>query len=176
VLLKEPADWREEQMAVPPGFAPDITLKGSEECRFSPGMYDTKSPQYFSYAVALTLDGTPQLGAAEFKTFLESYFRGLSTAVGRGKGLKPDVEKMLATVTAPAGEKGKNRLSAEMVFVDPFTDGRTVTLNIEAEIVPRAAAKKTYVLLLISPSSRDSAMWKELREVGVKAVQNIPAE
>ncbi|MEI9895532.1 MAG: EF-hand domain-containing protein [Chthoniobacter sp.] len=37
VVLKEPADWRLETMSVPPGFAPDVKLSGSEEIRFAPG-------------------------------------------------------------------------------------------------------------------------------------------
>lgn len=171
-ILTEPGDWREEQLPIPPGFAPEITWKGSEECRFSPGMYDTKSKEYFTYAVALTLDGSPEIGPAELKQFLELYFRGLSSSRARRTGSSPDASKMLATVT-PAPDSS-NKLLAEMVFVDSFTDGREVKLLIEADVVRRSAEKKTYVLLLISPSARDSETWKSLRSIGEKALKRIP--
>jgi hypothetical protein len=173
VVLKEPADWRFEGFVVPPPFAPGIKLTGIEEARFSPGMYDTKSKMYFSYAVVITADGTPELGAAELKDFLEQYFRGLSAAVGRRKGISPKAEDMIATVT-PSGDAAARAFEAKMGFVDSFTDGRHVTLNIEIQVLPRAAAMNTYVVLLISPSERDSATWKTLREIGKKAAANVP--
>lgn len=171
-ILKEPANWREEQLPIPPGFAPDITWKGSEECRFSPGMYDTSSPEYFSYAVALILDGQPDMSPAEFKKFLESYFRGLSSAVARRGGSRPDASRMVATVSRASDST--SRLLAEMTFFDSFTDGREIRLVIEADIQPRPTEKKTYVILLISPSGRESETWKRLREVGAGALKNVP--
>jgi hypothetical protein len=171
-ILTEPADWREEQFSIPPGFAPEITWKGSEECRFSPGMYDTKSREYFTYAVALTLEGSPEIGPAELKQFLELYFRGLSGIRARRTGSSPDGSKMLATVSSAPGSP--NKLLAEMTFIDSFTDGREVKLLIEADVVRRPAAKSTCVLLLISPSARDSETWKSLRSIGEKALKRIP--
>ncbi|MFA5193441.1 MAG: hypothetical protein WC740_22260, partial [Verrucomicrobiia bacterium] len=109
-ILKEPADWRFEGMAIPPGFAPDIKLTGSEEIRFAPGMFDTHSSNYFTYVVVILADGAPELGTAELKDFLEKYYRGLSTAVGRGKGLSPDTGQMRAVVNpAPPGPDAKRR-------------------------------------------------------------------
>lgn len=58
-ILKEPADWRFEGMPVPPGFAPEIKLTGSEEIRFAPGMFDTGSSNYFTCVLAILADGAP---------------------------------------------------------------------------------------------------------------------
>jgi hypothetical protein len=172
-ILKEPADWRFETFPVPPPFAPDVKLKGSEEARFSPGMYDTTSSNYFTYAVAITAQGSVHLGGAELKEFLEKYFRGLSGARAQRKGVASDIAQMLATVTPAQGPDHGDRFAGQMIFFDSFTDGRKVTLNVEAQVIDRPATKQTFLILLISPSPTDSAVWKDLREIGRKAVLNI---
>src|SRR5436189_6143351 len=72
-MLTGPADWRFERLPIPPGFARDITWTGFEEARFSPGMFDTSSPTYFTYALAVQLDGTPPIQTAELKELLDKY-------------------------------------------------------------------------------------------------------
>jgi hypothetical protein len=166
-LLKEPADWRFEAMAMPPGFAPDIKLTGLEEIRFAPGMFNTGSSNYFTYVVALLTGGAPELGAADLKDFLEKYYRGLSLAVGRGKGLSPDPGQMKAEVKQA---KAKNSFTAQIFFFDTFSDGRKITLNVEAQVVPRPVSKQTLLLLLVSPSAKDAPVWQILREIGRKQV------
>jgi len=172
-VLKEPADWRFEGMTIPPGFAPDIKLSGSEEIRFAPGMFDTRSSNYFTYVVVILADGAPELGAAGLKDFLEKYYRGLSIAVGRGKGLSPDPAQMRAVVNpSPAGPDAKQCFAAEVVFFDSFTDGRKINLNVEAVVVPRLASKQTCLILLVSPSPKEAAVWQTLRDIGRKTAKN----
>lgn len=165
-ILKGPADWRFERMPTPPGFAPDIKLTGFEEARFAPGMFDNSSPNYLTYALVISADGAPDLDSAALKDFLEKYYRGLSTGLGRRKGQSPDPAQMNAEVAkAPSG---KGRYNATVTFFDSFTDGRKVTLNVEARVVPQPAAKKTGLILLISPKPKDDAVWQTLREIDAK--------
>ncbi|MBI3879353.1 MAG: hypothetical protein HY301_04730 [Verrucomicrobia bacterium] len=168
-ILKEPDDWRLETMAIPPGFARDIKLTGAEEIRFAPGMFDNTSSNHFTCIIAITADGTPELGAVDLKDFLEKYYRGLSTGVGRGKGMSPDPAQMVADVTAADA----GRFNGRVVFFDTFTDGRKITLNVEARTFPMLAKKQTCLLLLVSPSAKESAVWTTLREVGKKAAANL---
>jgi hypothetical protein len=175
-VLKEPADWRLETMPVPTGFAPDIKLKGSEEIRFAPGMFDTASANYFTCILAVMVDDAPALGAAELQDFLEKYYRGLSTGLARRKGLKVDPAEMIATVK-PAGPDAKDRFLGTVVFFDSFNDGRRITLNFEARVITQPLLKRSVLLLLVSPSPKESAAWQALREVGQKAAANaVPKE
>ena len=175
-ILKEPADWRFEGMPLPPGFAPDIKFTGSEEIRFAPGMFDTGSSNYFTYIVAILADGVPELGAADLNDFLEKYYSGLSTAVGRGKGLSPDPGQMKAVVNpAQPGPEAKRRFTAQVIFFDSFTDGRKIGLNVEALVIPRPASKQTCLILLVSPSFKDAAVWQTLRAIGRKAAMKAGA-
>lgn len=174
-ILKEPADWRFEKMSIPPGFAPDIKLAGSEEIRFAPGMFDTHSSNYFTYVMVIIADGSPDLGVPDLREFLEKYYRGLSTAVGRGKGLLPDASQIRAAVNpAPPDPDAKKCFLAQVIFFDSFTDGRRITLNVEAVLVPRLASKQTCLIMMVSPSAKSAAVWRTLREIGRKTAKSAP--
>jgi hypothetical protein len=174
-ILKEPADWQFEAFPVPPPFAPDVKLTGSEEARFSPGMYDNSAPDYFTYIMAFALDGTQPIAAAELKDFAEKYFGGLSEVVGRQKGMKIDRSQIVATVMPrTGGTQTEQRFDADLVFFDSFTDGRKITLHLDAQVIPRTGTKKNYLILLVSPAAKDSATWEKLREVGKKTAAAIP--
>ena len=41
--LVAPAGWDGETIQLPPGFSPEMKLKGSEHIRFAPGMMDPES-------------------------------------------------------------------------------------------------------------------------------------
>lgn len=173
-ILKEPADWRLETMSIPPGFAPDIQLTGAEEIRFAPGMFNTAAGDYFTCVIAITANGTPELGAPEIKDFLEKYYRGLSSGRAQRTGTKSDAAQMKAIVNPAAGAEAKNRFEAQVDFFDSFSDGRKITLNVEAQVIAQPAAKKTCLLLLVSPSAKESAAWKTLRDIGRKTAMNVP--
>ena len=170
VVLKEPADWRLETMSVPPGFAPDLKFSGSEEIRFAPGMFDTASSTYFTCALAIVADGAPAIGAPEIKDFLERYYRGLSTGRAKRSKLVVDPDQMNAEVTPTPGVQG--HFNAEIAFFDSFSDGRKITLHIEAQVIPQPATNRTCLILLVSPSARESDVWPTLREIGKKAAAN----
>jgi hypothetical protein len=165
-ILKGPSDWRFERMPTPPGFAPDIQLTGFEEARFAPGMFDNTSPNYFTYVLIISADGAPDLGGAALKEFLEKYYRGLSVGLGKQKGLSPDPAQMVAEVAAVPDDK--DRFTAKVTFFDSFTDGRKISLNVVAHVVPRPAVKKTGLILLVSPQPKDHAVWQKLREIDSK--------
>ncbi|MEP6670493.1 MAG: hypothetical protein ABJF10_15140, partial [Chthoniobacter sp.] len=161
MVLKEPADWRLETMSVPPGFAPGVKLSGSEEIRFAPGMFDTTSSTYFTCALAIVAEGAPVLGAPEIKDFLERYYRGLSTGRARRNKMVVDPTQMNAEVTPVPGTK--DRFDADIVFFDSFSDGRKITLHVEAQVIPQPATNRTCLILLVSPSARESDVWPPLR-------------
>ncbi len=68
-LLLALVDWRFEAMPLPPRFAPKVKWTGFEEIRFAPGVFDNSSPNYFSYVIALSVNGTSAINAAGIKEF-----------------------------------------------------------------------------------------------------------
>jgi hypothetical protein len=140
-------------------------------------MFETTSSNYFTCVISLLLEHEPKVGAAELKDFLEKYYRGLSTGVGRKKGLSPDIAQMQAEVhpMKPAPD-AMNRFAGHMVFFDSFSDGRKIRLNVEARVIPLAAMKKTCVIVLVSPSDPENSTWQTLRKIGEQAAKNVQVE
>jgi hypothetical protein len=169
-VLKEPTDWRFERLPMPPPFAPSVKLNGFEEARFAPGMFDTSSPNYFTYVLVITADGDQGIDRAGIVDFLEKYYRGLSVGVGQRKGLKPDPAQITADLTP--GEK--DRYQGKLVYFDTFNDGRKIVLNLEAHVVARPALKKTNLILLISPQPPDTAVWQTMHGIDVKTAAATP--
>src|SRR5262245_23173409 len=83
--LAAPDGWVCETIELPPGFAPDMKLKGSEDIRFAPGVMKPESSSFFSYAFVFELQPKPNLTEALVKDEFLKYYRGLCTAVLNGK-------------------------------------------------------------------------------------------
>jgi hypothetical protein len=125
--------------------------------------------------MVIVADGLPDLGVPDLKDFLEKYYRGLSIAVGRGKGFSPDASQMKAMVNpAPPDPDAKKRFTAQVIFFDSFTDGRKITLNVEAVVVPWPTSKQTCLIMMVSPSAKSAAVWQTLRAIGGKMAKSTP--
>jgi hypothetical protein len=84
---------------------------------------------------------------------------------------------MSAVVTqAASGQSEYAKFDAQMGFFDTFSDGRKITLNVEAQVIPRRAANAVFLLLLVSPGAKDAALWSTLREIGAQAVSVMTAK
>ena len=83
--LAAPAGWGGETIALPPGFAPDMTLKGFEHIRFAPGMMKPDSDSFFCYAFVFELQPKPALTKAVVENEFLKYYRGLCRAVLKGE-------------------------------------------------------------------------------------------
>src|SRR5882757_9459394 len=79
--LSAPDGWGGETIELPPGFAPDMKLKGSEHIRFAPGMMKPGSDSFFCYAFVFELQAEPALTEAVLKDEFLKYYRGLCKAV-----------------------------------------------------------------------------------------------
>lgn len=155
-LLAVPKDWRHERITLPPEFAPTIAWKGVEDLSFAPGMFDTAAPGYFSYGMALSIEGHPAMDAGALTSFLETYYRGLYHAVAEGKSFTNDEAKITARV-----EPIEGGFRGQVSTFDAFTDGRPLALALELDV--RELPKTTEILGLVSPKPADAPIWKELQ-------------
>src|SRR5436853_7518097 len=94
--LAAPEGWAGESIELPPGFAPDMKLKGSEHIRFAPGMMKPAADSFFCYAFVFELQAKPELTEAVVKEEFLKYYRGLCQAVLKGK--LPDVDPAAFTL------------------------------------------------------------------------------
>ena len=167
-LLDVPAGWRGERLELPLSFAPEIELAGFEELAFAPGMFVPDSDSYFSYALALRIEGEREIDAAFLDAFLEKYYRGLCGAVASERGLELDLDAIRADVRREGAG-----FVAEVALFDAFTSGDALELVIELET--RAAPGATEVLGLASPLARDEPIWKQLHALGERWRAKRPA-
>lgn len=165
-ILKFPTDWGFERMDFPLGFAPKIDYKGFEEIRFAPGMMDTTSANYFTYAFVVAIEGQKNIQKKGLQDFLDTYYKGLCISVGQPKKIYPDTALVKSEVKEMMGESSISPplYSASLPYFDTFSNGRKILLNMEIEVNVRADKNKTYLTVLVSPS-KEKAIWEKLYEI-----------
>ena len=153
--LAAPKDWSGETIELPPGFAPDMKLKGYEHIRFAPGMMKSGSDTFFSYAFVFELSPKPELTEAVVKDEFLKYFRGLCKAVLNGKF--PDVDPSEFTLelqqVKPDPKQALNEKAADsptqytgkLDWVEPFATKTNVNygrvFQIYDSFLPRLATE-----------------------------------
>ncbi|MCP4156888.1 MAG: hypothetical protein GY757_54755 [bacterium] len=162
VILKAPTDWRFERMDFPISFAPELKYTGFEELRFAPGMFENKSPGYFSYIFVIVLENTAP-GDVELTDFLLKYYKGLCSLVARQKKMAIDLSKFSVKVEKLENKASETSLYAcKLAIIDPFTDGRELELNMEIRLVAQKSPLKLALVAIASPKAKDSKIWKKL--------------
>ena len=166
-LLRAPAGWSFERLDLPLSFAPDLDYQGFEEITLSAGMFDKSSPQYWSYALALRLDGDVVVDRAMAADFFTRYYRGLCAAVGGARGSDVDLD---AIQVSAALSDGPFVLTAELF--DVFVDGAPLTLRLELDV--HATATSTELFGIASPAAVDQPIWDELGAIRTAWWQTRP--
>jgi hypothetical protein len=171
--LAAPAGWGGETIQLPPGFAPDMKLKGSEYIRFAPGMMKPDSDSFFSYAFVFELQSQPVLTEDIVKDEFLKYYRGLCKAVLNGK--LPDIdpseftlELQLVKSDAPSSSDEKaaetpTQYTGVLDWVEPFATKKPQQLNLE--IQTWASSDHNYIFACVSPQARDTAIWGQLHTI-----------
>lgn len=171
--LAAPEGWSGETISLPPQFAPDMKLKGSEHIRFAPGMMKASSESFFCYAFVFELQPKPALTEAVIKDEFLTYYKGLCKAVLKGKG--PDVDpsefkielQRVKVEGQRASEESNTKTPTQYVgtlnWVEPFATKKPQTLNLEIWTWTRN--DQNYIFACVSPQARDTGIWKQLREI-----------
>lgn len=162
-LLTVPEDWKFEFIGFPLDFAPSLQYQGYEELRFAPGMFDTTATDYFTYMFAIELEGKHDFGIPSTQKFLETYFKGLSYEVAKAKEISVDTSRIDVVVTKPDIRMGKHEgYFITVQFIDSFSGGKAVTLNMETVVLHPKNGEKTFIHSIVSPQPKYNEIWKEL--------------
>lgn len=171
--LAAPTGWGGETIKLPPGFAPDMKLKGFEHIRFAPGMMKPESDSFFCYAFAFELQPQPVLTEAVVKDEFLKYYRGLCKAVLNGK--RPDVDpseftlelqRVKSDAKSSSDEKAADaptHYTGTLDWVEPFATKKPQKLYLE--IRTWAGSDRNYIFACVSPQTLDTAIWKQLRTI-----------
>jgi len=171
------SDWKGERIDLPTDFAPDMKLKGVEEIRFAPGMFDSKSESFFSYVFVFAVSDDQELTE---KVILEEtlvYYRGLAKSVLGSKGKKVDtskfkfeLKKSKETKGAPAAvadEKKVTQYAGKLDWIEPFATAEAQVLHFELQAWSDPETKRNYLFVCTSPKEADekAEVWKEMRKI-----------
>jgi hypothetical protein len=162
--LAAPDDWGGETISLPPGFAPDMKLKGFEQ---------PASGTFFSYAFVFDLQPKPILTETVVIDEFLKYYRGLCKVVLNGKA--PDVDpseftlelkEVKSDVKASSDERAADQptlYTGTLEWVEPFITKKTQTLNLE--IRTWTQNDRNFIFACVSPHARDTAIWKQLHVI-----------
>ena len=171
--LNAPEGWTGESIAIPPGFAPDMKLKGTEHIKFAPGMMKPAADSFFCYAFVFELQPQPALTEAVVQEEFLKYYRGLCKAVLQGK--LPDLDPSAFTLalqlvksdTEPSSDpKAADKpavYTGTLDWVEPFATKKSQKLNLEIQTWARK--DRNYIFVCVSPQAPDTAIWKQLRAI-----------
>ena len=170
-------DWKGERIELPPTFAPEMKLKGIEEIRFAPGMFDATSGSFFTYVFVFSVSKDQELSPAVIQKETLAYYRGLAGSILKNKGRAAEAEKFTfkleqakeATGTpeqVPASTK-VTQYTGELDWVEPFVTAKPQVLHFEIQAWTDPATSRNYLFVCTSPKVRGEtdALWKELRKI-----------
>ncbi|MCP4173890.1 MAG: hypothetical protein GY758_24305 [Fuerstiella sp.] len=182
--LAAPAGWGGETISLPPGFAPDMKLRGVEHIRFAPGMMRPESGSFFCYAFAFELAAKPELKKTVVHDEFLKYYGGLCTAVLRGQGPDVDPSKFIlklkqsdpaATVSeATAGATRPAHYHGTLDWVEPFATKKPQKLHLEIQTWTQQG--HNFIFACVSPQMKDAEVWKQLHRIRDNYLQKQKAD
>ena len=170
--FEAPADWKQERIALPPSFARDMKLKGIEDVRFAPGMFQAKSDSFFSYMFVFQLDTKPELTPKVIEREFLVYYRGLASAVLKNRNVKLDTVKFALKLKEAKVAKSKQKqpsglkqYAGDLKWVEPFVTRKPQTLHLEIQSWAGTKKKHNYLFVVVSPKESTAAIWKTMRDL-----------
>ncbi|WP_422105072.1 hypothetical protein [Winogradskyella sp.] len=160
-ILSADDNWSKEIITFPVDWAPNLTLKGFEELRFSPFWSNPKSTQFWSLVMAWKVNATSTLTIEALEDNFEAYFDGL---------MKPNhwatTFPQPTVVFLPNPEKDSaNGIIGKMRLFDGFHTGKSITLNIKVEQYFCETIDKAIIIFRLSPKDFEHSIWNELNAI-----------
>lgn len=168
--FKVPADWNTERISLPPSFAPDMKLTGTEEIWFAPGMFKPKSDSFFSYMFVFHVEPKPKLTQEVLEQEFLAYYRGLATAVLKGQDVSVETKKFALKLKpvkiineAAQAPAGMRQFTGDLNWVEPFVTRKQQTLHLEIDTWTDSKSNRNFLFVCVSPHDNDAKIWKTLR-------------
>ncbi len=168
-------DWKGERITLPPAFAPAMKLKGIEEIRFAPGMFQPQSGSFFSYAFVFAVAKEQELTQEVIQREILVYYQGLSESVSKGRGRTVDTGKFTFKLERAKQAAGKpeqlpaatpvTQYAGELDWVEPFATGKPQVLHFEIHSWSDPGTARNYLFVCTSPKppGETEGVWKDLR-------------
>lgn len=171
-------EWRGERITLPPEFAPDMKLKGIEEIRFAPGMFEPDANSFFSYAFVFSLSNDQELTKKVIQREMLIYYRGLAKSVLGNRGEAVDFsrftfeleqEKEAMDISKSMSNSGEvTQYKGELDWIEPFVTAKRQLLHFEIQAWANLKTARKYLFVCTSPkdpSGEKAPIWNELRKI-----------
>jgi hypothetical protein len=159
--LPIPKDWTIERFLIPISFAPQISYKGVEDIRFTPGWGKAKSDEYWSYAFLWYLEGEIKIDPEIIDSNLKAYYTGLIASNGRAI----PVEKLIPVVTSfkeAQADNGDLKTYIGTIQMLDYMEQKPMILNCKAHLISCPGENKTFVFYELSPQPLSHSIWQSL--------------
>ncbi len=174
-LLVAPKKWHSEMLPVPPPFAPELSLVGTEHLRMSPEAYTTESDWFCSYLFAVDLEEPMEIDEEVIGEQLLLYYRGLGAAFSKTEAaIETDNFSIKQSTTEGGG--GEDEYLYTLKWQEPFVNATHQNLNIRVKLI---SGKNQHGVLFVcvSPQPYGSDVWEELLTIRTKFERSsLPSE
>ncbi|MDA1017048.1 MAG: hypothetical protein O3A00_21645 [Planctomycetota bacterium] len=169
IEIKTPAGWGGETISLPPEFAPDMKVTGTEVIRFAPGMMQAKSDSFFSYVFVFRLKPEPKLTQEVLEREFLTYYRGLSkTVAGSTVDVGAEKFKLALKLVKPDKDetipKGLTRYSGKLDWFEPFALKAPHVIHLEIDTYSQGDQNYLFVCASSKEQQPDN-IWKELKKI-----------
>jgi hypothetical protein len=164
--LAIPNRWNVERFPLPPDFAPQITFKGVEDLRFTPGWEDTTSEQHWSYAYLWWLEGNPKIDEGTLRENLNAYYSGLVSRNISRRNIPTNkivpTNTVIKKIKTSSNDIATYRGTISML---DYIAQRPITLNCLVHVKSCKTQNHTVVFFEISPKPAGHLIWKEFDNI-----------
>lgn len=164
--LPIPKDWTIERFLIPINFAPQISYRGVEDIRFSPGWSKVKTEEYWTYAFLWYLDGSVKMDPEIIAFNLKAYYSGLIES--NRENLKIPDEKLIPVQTSfieTKTEKDDLKTFTGTIYMLDYMQQKPITLNCIAHLKTCPEENRTIIFYELSPKSFSHNNWLNLNQL-----------
>jgi hypothetical protein len=168
-----PEGWRMERAYLPGPFASHVTIHGVEDIRFPGGWGDPKSPEYWSVAYLLWLDGGQKIDADIMQNNLRIYYDDLiaGAVIRRNVHLPADKiipEKVTVAIKKIKAEADDKETYTGTIYMFDYLGRHPMTLNCLVHVKACDDQRHIPVFFEISPQPFDHPLWRDLKQMKEK--------
>ena len=160
-IVQADSTWSKEIILFPIDWAPDLTLDGFEELRFSPNWDKPENSEFWTLALSWKVNTPNTLSLKEIQFNLAHYFDGL---------MKPnhwatEFAEPKVTLQLTEVENEITHYIGQIDFFDGFHTGKPISTYFNATQRFCKASKSTIIVFLISSQEKTHPIWEELNTI-----------
>ena len=161
--LAVPFGWRAERSTVQ---VPQVTIKGIEDIRYTPGWSNVKSEQYWSYGFLWYLDGAVNTNDHMIEKNLNAYYTNLfEKNISKQNISVKKIAAIKTEVMEIASENGDLKTYYGTIAMVDYMDHKPIVLNCIVHVKASHDQNNTFLFFEVSPQPLNNKIWKSLDQL-----------